>query len=1041
MYKSSAGSGKTFALVKAYLVLCLNQKGAFGFSKILAITFTNKAAQEMKDRILKALKEMAGEDEDTSPLKQAIQEELKLSEEELQFRSRQILTAILHHYADFNVSTIDTFSHRLVRTFARDLGLNLNFKVDLEEDMLLQEVVDQLISQVGKQSDITKILVNQAMQSVDQGKTWNPAPSLFDMAKQILKEDSEQKLKSLKALNASEALQIQQDLNRSVKVFEGQLEKIGQKALDLMSSRQVDAAQFRFGNSGGLPSYFKKLSQLDFKGLEAKKRAIESIESDKWYAGNISAEAQMAIDEMKPDLTTCFNEAESLLEKELPLYFSRKLIAQSLGLLALLKEIETHFANLKVEKGIVPISDFNKRISEVVMNEPMPFIYERLGEKFDHIMIDEFQDTSVMQFMNLMPLIEEALSRGKFNLIVGDAKQAIYRFRGGHVEQFAEMPDYLPEQLKENAFVMSRMQTLRSQYAEEILPFNYRSAKEIVEFNNAFFENIKAHLPDKIRTIFHAHQQKLNDAQRSAYVEIKVMDAKEAEERLHQHHETTLERIKRCLEDGFNYGDIAILCRTRHQATSMAEFLKTQKIPIVSSESLLIAQAREVKLLLSVADYHLDPKTDKHVKAAIENYVLLYGHSEDLHDEFLKMNHEDFDLETYFNASGHQINLKQLNALGPYDYFEELIRQFELVQPYNIYIQFFMEHCFQFQQNHSVSIEDFLNWWKEHEDRLSIEMSAHLNRVQILTIHKSKGLEFPVVIYPFAKQSISSGRNDYLWLDGHAAQVQLEHVIAPYGSQMERSTYAKVYQEEKERRIMDLLNDTYVAFTRAVERLIVLTEKASRDLKPETLPNLIALGRPEFAEDIESGYAYGSLTGREKEDAIEQPDSQTVTYRSTSWRHKIRLAEINGEENQDEQFSALRFGNLFHEIMAQVNTSEDLDFALNQAIAKGKIDAAEKAELQQRILTMIKHPQLKALFSRQVSHCERTMYTKDAEVLRPDRVVEMHESIAVLDYKTGHAKHEDRMQMAAYRNIISDLYEKPVNGLIYYVNSNEVVEC
>lgn len=439
VYKSSAGSGKTYTLVREYLkIILLSPKD---FRRVLAITFTNKAANEMKHRILSSLTDIA--DFENKPERVAVKfmlpeliKETNLNKNDIALNAKKCLQLILHNYSDFGVSTIDSFVHKIIKTFAHDMHLPLNFEVEMDTDEMITKVVDILISNVGTDKALTDVLVNFTRLKTEGDKSWHIERDLAGISKELLTDEGQVHIDRLKELSLSDFAEIRKKLESSVHVFESKISDLGKKAFDLILGKSLDATAFYQGTRG-IFNYFKNLAIRKFDKLEPNNYVKKTMEEDKWTSGKASASDFAAIDSIKAELIAKFREIEVLLEKEYPDYLVRNEVLKNLYPLALLNEIEKVLEEYKEDNEIVHISEFNKRIAEIVLKEPVPFIYERMGERYKHFMLDEFQDTSVLQWLNILPLLENSLAEDNFNMLVGDGKQAIYRWRGGEVEQFS----------------------------------------------------------------------------------------------------------------------------------------------------------------------------------------------------------------------------------------------------------------------------------------------------------------------------------------------------------------------------------------------------------------------------------------------------------------------------------------------------------------------------------------------------------------------------------------------------------------------------
>jgi len=496
VYNSSAGSGKTFTLVKEYLKIALKTNKSDTYKHILAITFTNKAASEMKERILSALKFISGNEvlKDTpkyllEALKNPIDKGgLGLDEKIIKERCQKVLKSILHHYNDFGVSTIDKFTHKIIRTFAHDLHLPLNFEVEIDQNELLKKVIDQLIDKVGKDEKLTKLLVEYANNKADDEKNWNIEKDLFDFTSKITNENNRHYIKKIRDLTLDDFEHIKSYIFQFNKTFEQEMIEIGTKTLQFLNENNIEIKSF---SNSFYPTYFNNLSKKNIKSPNDTLKGIIAGEKN-WYSKTTESTQKQLIDAHKNQLIDFYDEVEKLKDEKYSQYKLNQLIYQNLYNLGIVNEIENTIFEFKKENNVLSIADFNTRISGIVSSEPVPFIYERLGEKYQHFLIDEFQDTSIIQWHNLLPLLENSLANGNFNMIVGDAKQAIYRFRGGEVEQIIRLPQVFKHQ--NNPILLEREKSLQRNFKPEILSENFRSKAEIVNFNNQFFNKISTKL-------------------------------------------------------------------------------------------------------------------------------------------------------------------------------------------------------------------------------------------------------------------------------------------------------------------------------------------------------------------------------------------------------------------------------------------------------------------------------------------------------------------------------------------------------------------
>ncbi|HCL07692.1 MAG TPA: DNA helicase UvrD, partial [Flavobacteriaceae bacterium] len=471
IYNASAGSGKTYTLVKDYLKIILTSEAYLPHRHILAITFTNKAVDEMKRRILDTLMRFSKPSilQSNDALFLELSKDLKLTSRALHLKSRALIHKILHNYGSFEVSTIDKFNQKLIRTFAYDLELPMDFEVELDKDFLLQQAVDRLIHKAGHDPELTKVLVQYALSKTDDDKSWDIALDLNKIAQLLTKETAHPFLNTL----SSQDLKAFRRLSGAIEKEQGLLSnQIVTAAAEVLEKFRASGLEFSDFNRGSIPKYFLALAS---KQMDVKLDAVWqlNITTTPFYTQKTPQQTKEKIDSIRPFVTMAFEATRKALYR---LKYLRN-IQQNATPLSVITLIQKELNALKKEQNLILISEFNSLISKEIKSQPTPFIYERIGEKFEHYFIDEFQDTSEMQWKNLTPLMVNALASAKGSvLLVGDPKQAIYRWRGGHPEQFIDL--------------INNTTSFPTQAKVFDLPVNYRSCENIVAFNNAFFEHV-----------------------------------------------------------------------------------------------------------------------------------------------------------------------------------------------------------------------------------------------------------------------------------------------------------------------------------------------------------------------------------------------------------------------------------------------------------------------------------------------------------------------------------------------------------------------
>jgi ATP-dependent exoDNAse (exonuclease V) beta subunit len=595
-YNSSAGSGKTYTLVKEYLKIALETNNSNQYKHILAVTFTNKAAAEMKERIIEALTALSsGKPLEGTPkflledlLKPIKYGGLGINSDEIGERCKKVLKSILHSYNDFGVSTIDKFTHKIIRTFAHDLQLPLNFDIELDDREVLGAAIDLLIAEVGNNEKLTKLLLEYTSKKAEEESDWRIERDLYEFSRNLLKEDGELYLAKIRKLSIKDFEVIKTQLYEQTKEFESTVKQYGEDGLAFINQKKVEFSSF---SRSFFANYWKDLATL--KKFEPTATTLKIITGEQnWYAAKVDDDQKQLIDSFQDEFTNQFNESRVYLDEFEGNYRVNKLIIKNLYNLAVLNEIEKTVLQFKKDNNVLSISDFNKRIAQIVETEPIPFIYERLGEKYNHYLIDEFQDTSIIQWHNLIPLVDNALGNGKFNMVVGDAKQAIYRWRGGEVEQIINLPQIYNH--KNNPLLLEREAALGRNFSEEMLTTNYRSKAEIVQFNNDFFQSVAGNLSENYQKLYTDLTQEYNDKNTGGGVSVEFLEESDNE----MYRTSVLKNIfnitQQALLDDYSLSDVAILTRSNSDGAEIATFLLENDINVISSESLLLNNSSEV---------------------------------------------------------------------------------------------------------------------------------------------------------------------------------------------------------------------------------------------------------------------------------------------------------------------------------------------------------------------------------------------------------------------------------------------------------------
>jgi len=1027
IYNASAGSGKTYTLVKEYLKLLFKSEKREPFKHILAITFTNKAVAEMKERIIDTLKQFSDKTivSQQNSMFLAICEELEIEALTLHLKSKKLLETILHNYAAFDVSTIDGFTHKLVRTFAHDLKLPLNFEVELDQETLLNEAVDTLISKAGVEKKLTKVLVDFAIEKADDDKSWDFSFDFNRIAKLLINENDIPFIETFKEKPIEDFIALKLLLKEQITLYEKTIVDTSHKVLAFIRECGLEFNDF---SSSYLPKHFKNLADKKYDLNFETKWQTDLIENKPLYPKRVSEDLTLIIDNIQPQLISAFNETKQAV------YHLKFLKAfyKNVTPLSVLNAISHELNSLKREQNKMLISEFNSIISNEIKNQPTPFIYERIGEKFNHYFIDEFQDTSLLQWENLIPLISNSLSTENGSaMLVGDAKQAIYRWRGGKAEQFINLfrdvnPFYIEKKIKN-------------------LPTNFRSFKEIVHFNNDFFKYIAARVfnnKDYEALYEHAHQN--SSIQDNGYVNFSFLEITTDDDRDELYASKVLETINDCLKNDFSLEDICVLVRKKKEGIAIANYLSQKAVPIISSETLLLYNAPEVIFINDLLTLIIQPKNNE-IKISVLNYLASLFHIDDKHTFFSNHLHLSVSqLFKSFEVYEVYINSSVLLDLSLYDLTETVVRSFRLVKTSNAYVQFYLDVVLDYTQKKGSDISGFLNYFDKKKDTLSIVSPNGQDAVQIMTIHKAKGLEFPVVIFPYADLDIYSEKEPKEWFSLEKENFNgFSHTLLNFSKDFEYfgEEGLRIYNSHKSEQELDNINLLYVTLTRAIEQLYVISKKeisSQGTISEKKYSGLFInyLSYKGLWNDSDISYSFGKPEKSARQDTHKRLLQEQEFISSSKEDHNIKIVTNSGYLWDSGQEEAIEKGNLIHNIMSKINIKEDVDFAINDFLEASTVNQEQSDLLKKIIFEIIEHPKLTDCFnSDHIIYNECDIITKQGQILRPDRVIiNSKKEAIIMDYKTGKADNSHTQQLISYQDVLESMNLKVIKKFLVYIN-------
>lgn len=1037
IYDASAGSGKTYTLVKEYLKIILSSPKNDAYRNILAITFTNKAVHEMKSRIVGSLSEFTKEEPSAKAvdLMEDLSRETGLSIIQIKVKSQNIIKHLIHNYAAFDISTIDKFTHKVIRAFAHDLNLPMTFEVTLDTENLLVEAVDAIIAQAGQDETLTKLLIDFTMEKTDDDKSWDVSREILETGRLVLNENNRNEILHFNDKTIEEFVEIKKKMLALCKDLESENEQFAIEALSLLDGNGVDLKSF---SRGTFPNHLESIRDGKFNPRNKTFHEFDDI------AINKTAKDKAVIEGLIPELLNILKKIYKNFEKR-DFY---KAFLKNITPLSLLNTVSNELAKIQAEQNILSISEFNAIIHREIQNQPAPFIYERLGERYRHFFIDEFQDTSEMQWQNLIPLIDNALS-GQDDLgnkgtlmIVGDPKQSIYRWRGGKAEQFIELSK------ESNPF---------NNPDKEIkhLNTNYRSYSDVIEFNNAFFKLISTEFSNlDYKDLYENHSFQNTNSKKGGYVNISflpIIEKSEIEEedvveKSDLYVLATLNTIQKVVQEGFEYKDIVILTRKRGQGVAIANYLTEQRIPLLSSETLMIQNATEVRLIVHLLKY-LNNSRDLESKA---HFLHFLGNTLSIempiHDFIAQgMAYKDeFNFEKWLLAFDISLSFENIRKKSLYEAVEIIISKFILPSEGNAYVQFFLDIVLERDIRNQAGIADFLNYWEKNSEKFSIPSPEGNNAVRIMTIHKSKGLEFPVVIMPFAEEDYNRKPKDKLWLDTEAEDLGVPRALVDNSSAVEGfgESASAVFNEKKQEELLDNINVLYVALTRAEEQLYVISQSL-KERKDGEWPNNMAsyfikyLIHEGVYESEKLEYEFGNKAKLSTSSKAVDLVKTIPIVKEVLNPKNIKIAQREALMWGTHQQEAISYGNIVHEILAFVKDKSDIDLAVIKAIENGLITIEQQEAVLKTLLEIVNHPELSVCFDGE-NHIlnEQTIVQKEGKILKPDRIVLTKDKKAfLLDYKTGAVNSKYKLQIQEYQDAVEDLGYKVLKKALVYIGT------
>ena len=1105
VYRASAGSGKTFTLAVEYISLLV--KDPENYQHILAVTFTNKATQEMKMRILSQLYGIANSLQSSQQYFNKVKEKTNMPDAVIRNNARAALTLLIHRYNNFRILTIDAFFQQVLRNLAHELGQTANLRVDLNNEEITEKAVDQMIESLEKGQPVLQWISTYINNSIEDDNGWNIIGKIKTFGTNIFKD-----FYKAHEANLKEQLSNADDF----KVYETTLRKrrndirktFNSKARSILNEIKNANLDIPSNYRSGLYKYLTDSAIAPLTNKPLKAGVLKANESPQNWTSSKCAKAD------KQQIQTLAAEVLSAQLSELIAYNndnwnefqSIQLTLSHLSELRLLHAIADAVDNLTKDTNRFMLSNTQALLKELIADSDTPFIFERIGARLKHVMIDEFQDTSTIQWQNFQVLLANCMAQElSQNLIVGDIKQSVYRWRQG---------DWGILNNIEKSFAHQKIRL-------ETLDYNYRSEKRIIDFNNAFWEQCVANTAkevaqddaEKAKIVQKAYEdvaQKTHKTTENGFVKISLYPSKNMKEAVL---EELIETIKELFNNGYggkNQSKIAILVRSKSNIQDIVNALLQSfgnEINIVSDEAFRLDASLSVNIIVSAM--HLLTHPDDVLTRG--KLVKLYN------QEVLKKPLTDTDLLVSINGSNNidtknidkkerrklatEQQMAKLNSQLPPEYVanrelllglpivdlvDKLFMLFGLdqLEGQSSYICTLYDTLNDFLKDHTADIDDFINEWENSLSSKTIQ-SDEIEGIRIMTIHKSKGLEFDNVIIPFCSWEME--KKGTLWCETKNKPAPYNKLpLLPIDFSRDKligTVFEDDYKEEHFQNIVDNLNLLYVAFTRASKNLFVFGLRQGKT----TLDN-IAKGTPpgnrsyaielalrqvseqlqgsslSFPDDIgsEIHFEYGTLAPEthEKEHAVAdnpfliKPDKHIVsiaTYpQAATFKQSNKSIEfVKGEDvDPSDRTRYIKIGNVLHQLFSTIYTTADIPTRLNELEQQGIIynDEITSAQLRTRIEDAITNPQVQEWFSKRwqlYNECTILEYNKDTNEMeehRPDRVMTDGKEFVVVDFKFGKEREEYKKQVQQYMEILIRMGHKKVSGYLWYVVKNNVVE-
>lgn len=1077
IYRASAGSGKTYTLTREYIRLLFADPT--NYSHILAVTFTNKATTEMRQRILKKIYELGYKTTGKPDYMDELMSETGLSETQIRGRAKLLLRLLLHDFSRFSVNTIDSFFQQIIRAFARDAGLQLGYKTELDHQSIMMQAIDRVVLEIDMKGHETlkRWLLDFAERKISEGKSWNINREISFLSEEIFKEAFQAVADSLSKKLADRRFMhdYRARLQHIIDDYEKHLQKFGAKGLQMIHDHHLNISKdFNYGSRSKI-LIFKKLAENKPFNEEHLNALYNDLSS--WKRKNNPDHINNNIERLYHDgLNDLLGEIINFIKEKKADYFTAKVILKNFYALGIINDVNQKIQEISREQNVFLLASANHLLSRIIHEDEAPFIYERTGTKYFHYMIDEFQDTSALQYGNFKPLLIDCLSQDKFALLVGDIKQSIYRWRNS---DWSLLADKVEQDFKTFGSEIKSLDT------------NWRSSTNVIAFNNHFFKHaaktLQANILQKASNGIELEQSQLEIENRiikayqdveqktplknpsdNGHVSFSFLLAEKNDDFQSKAIKETVLHIFNLLNNGFLLSDICILVRKKSEGTAITKALlsgeyhpQNKPLPVISNETLQLSSSPAVLFIINHLKFIQNPD-DK----VLEAFIRLHWEKYQYQNENNWVNAADVfhdpDKSTMWENYLSELSKKQPFPL--YDLADELVRLIPPIirEEQGIYIQTLLNRINQFSSHETSDLALFLEEWDKNICNESVTLPENQEAIRVMTIHKSKGLEFNAVIMPFCNWELDSAhQQNLLWCRPLKPPFNdLDLVPVNYEKNLIQSHFAKEYLQELTDQYIDNLNLLYVAFTRARQSLTAFCKRSpkipsdlitvsdllwfhfSKDNNRIDLPGLwdeenfqYTLGEPSTA--------YSQIEEDKKSEDLHRPfeTCELKAVETYSFRDRISIHKESEDFFDDDTLEqSISFGKIMHHLFEMIKTHDDVENALKSLWFEGKIDENEFEIIYNQINKWLKHPKVKKWFDGSYKVLSEVSLL-DNDVRRPDRVMLGQGEIIIVDYKFGKLDiKQHQTQVRQYMDSVKKMGHPNVKGYIWYVPYNDVVE-